>query len=66
MLIVECNDSIIIHDDCRTKPIRINRDIFYKYNSIVNVEKENVLLHNVKDKVSMLIERVFYFILVDI
>jgi len=60
VFIVECNDSIIIHDDCTTKPIIINRDIFYQYNSLVDVEKENVIFHNVKDIVSMLIERVFF------
>ena len=64
MFIVECNDSIIIHDDCTTKLIRINVVIFYQYNSLVDVEKENVIFHNVKDIISMLIERVFYFILV--
>jgi len=37
VFIVECNDSIIIHDDCTTKPIRINGDIFYQYNSLVDV-----------------------------
>ena len=67
LIIVECNDSIIIHGDCTTKPIRINGDILYQYNSLVDVEKENVIFHNVNDIVSMLIERVFfYFILVDI
>ena len=45
-------------------PIRINSYILYQYNSLVDVEKENVIFHNVKDTVSMLIERVFYFILV--
>ena len=66
MFIVECNNSIIIHGDCTTKPIRINGDIFYQYNNLVDVEKENIIFHNVKDTVSMLIERVFYFILVDV
>ena len=37
VFIVECNDSIIIHDYCTIKPIRINVDIFYQYNSIVDV-----------------------------
>ena len=46
--------------------IRINGDILYQYNNLVDVEKENVIFHNVKDTVSMLIERVFYFILVDV
>ena len=59
VFIVECNDSIIIHCDCTIKPIRINGDIFYQYNNLVDVEKENVIFHNVKDTVSMLIERVF-------
>jgi len=66
MFIVECNNSIIIHCDCTIKPIRINVDIFYQYNNLVDVEKENVIFHNVKDTVSMLIERVFYFMLVDV
>ena len=63
VFIVECNNSIIIHGDCTIKPIRINCDIFYQYNNLVDVEKENVIFHNVKDTVSMLIES-FYFMLV--
>ena len=51
MFIVECNNSIIIHCDCTTKLIRINWDILYQYNNLVDVEKENVIFHNVKDTV---------------
>ena len=56
--LVEFENSVIIHGDCTSEPITVSGNVIYQYDSLVDVAKEHMELHDIKDTIKQLTERV--------